>query len=408
MLNDAAVRAARPRAAAYKIADERGLHLFVAPNGRRSFRLKFRYQGREQLLTIGTWPEISLADARARRDVAREQLARGEDPRPAQVCEIVQIRNFEDAARAWHRHQLARWTAVHAADVLQSLERDIFPVIGAMPMAAITPPVVLAVIRTVEARGSIETARRLRQRISTVFAFAVSEGWAQHDPAAIVAKALQPPALKRQQPALIEIDAARELLAAAELVDAAPATKLASTFLALTAVRLAAVRGASWSEFEGVDWSGDLVGPTQPIWRVPAERMKLAAAKKSSSSNDHLVPLVPAAVQLLRAARALAGNDQIEGGLVFAGRFGNNPIGEAAIGALYDRAGFRGRHVPHGWRATFSTVLNERFPNDNSAIDRALAHAAKDKVEAAYNRARHLARRRFLYQRWADLLLRPI
>ncbi|WP_267396734.1 MULTISPECIES: integrase arm-type DNA-binding domain-containing protein [unclassified Sphingomonas] len=396
MLTNAAVKAARPRAAAYKLADFGGLHLYVAPNGRKSFRMRFRWQSKEQLLTFGTVPEVSLDAARARCDEARERLDRGEDPREAPVCEIAQAR-FDAIAGRWHSHMRRRWTAVHAGDVLASLERDIFPAIGAMPIKAITVPVVLSALRVIEERGSLETARRVRQRISAVFGFAMAEDLVDQDPAAIVGRALMPPAPARHHPALLEIEGARELLAAAELVDAAPAVNLASRFLALTAVRLAAVRGARWEEIEDLDGEA-------PLWRIPAARMKLAAAKKLEARNDHLVPLSRQAVELLRVARNMHRTDANLHRLIFPGRAGGQ-IGEAAIGALYDRAGFAGRHVPHGWRATFATILNERCPGDHTAIDRALAHAPKDKVAAAYDRSEQLARRAQLFQAWADELV---
>ncbi|MEH3103420.1 MAG: integrase arm-type DNA-binding domain-containing protein [Sphingomonas phyllosphaerae] len=410
MLTNAAVKAARARASAYKIADERGLHLFVAPTGRKSFRWRFRFAGQEQLLTIGQWPEISLDAARARAEAAREQLGRGVDPRTAPA-----VMTFERAARTWHAQQLAGWTAVHAADVLASLEADVFPAIGADELDAIDAPAVLRIVRSIEQRGAIQTARRVRQRISDVFALAVSEGWAQADPAAIVGRALARAPAARHHPALTTIEEARALLAAAELVDAGAPVKLASRFLALTAVRLAAVRGARWCEIENLD--GDA-----PVWRIPAARMKLAATKKLDADNDHLVPLAPAAVAVLRAARApnmhlkdayvhqehanLHGN-----GLIFPGRDGRSPIGEGTINALYGRTHFAGRHVVHGWRATFSTVMNEQRPADRQVIDQALGHVLKHddgttaKVEGAYNRAKHLAPRRRLFEEWAEILI---
>ncbi|KQR83458.1 tyrosine-type recombinase/integrase [Sphingomonas sp. Leaf343] len=403
MLTNAAVKAARPRVAAYKLADQGGLHLYVAPTALKSWRLRFRIDGREQLLTVGSWPEISLDAARARCAQAREQLGRGEDPRQARGEIDAKVLAFEYVSRRWHAHMLPRWTAVHAADVLASLERDVFPAIGAMPIGAITTPVVLNALRSVEERGRLETARRVRQRISAVFTFAIAEGIADHDPAAIVARALTPPAPARHQPALLDVAGARELLAAADRVDASASIKLASRFLALTAVRLAAVRGARWSEIEDLDGSA-------PVWRVPASRMKLKVAKKADEKNDHVVPLAPAAVELLRAARAIMHSGDanmhwedanLHDPLIFPGRDGGRPIGEAAIGALYDRAGFAGRHVPHGWRATFSTVMNERGDFDGDLIERALAHAAKDKVKAAYDRSEHQVRLRRLFDAWA-------
>ncbi|MDX3908438.1 MAG: integrase arm-type DNA-binding domain-containing protein [Sphingobium sp.] len=401
MLSNAAVKSARPMARAYKMFDERGLHLYVAPTGLRAWRMKYRHQGKEKLLTFGRWPDLSLAEAREHCTAARDRLALGEDPSASPATRAdVQICTFESMARAWHQHHRSRWTDRHAEDVLDSLVRDAFPSIGSMAIGTITPPDVLRALRLVEGRGSVETARRLRQRISAVFAYAISVGETTQDPATIVAKALQPPAIKRHQPALIDLDEVRALLDAAELVDAKPIVKLASRFLALTAVRMAALRGATWDEFDDIDWDGTFIGPLRPTWRVPAARMKLAKAKKANASFAHLVPLSLQAVEVLRAARAIAGG----GGLVFRAGAKNLPLGSAAVGEIYVRAGFAGRHVPHGWRASFSTVLNERFPDERAAIDRALAHVPKDKVEAAYNRAEQLGRRRRLYQRWADLL----
>lgn len=393
MLTNAAVKAARPRAAAYKLADAGGLHLYVAPTGLRSWRWRFRLAGKEQLLTIGSFPDVGLDQARTARDKARELLDRGDDPRAARAGDDPKVRAFEYIARRWHAHKAPRWTAVHADDVMASLQRDAFPAIGDMPIASITVPVVLNALRLIEERGSLETARRVQQRISAVFAFAMAEDLIDTNPAAIVARALTPPAPVRNHAALLRIEDARELLAAAEVVDVAPIVKLASRFLALTAVRLAAVRGARWEEIEDLD--GDA-----PTWRVPAARMKMAAVKKLDPKNDHVVPLSHQAVAVLRAARGAGGG----AGLVFPGRHETRPLAEAAIGGLYDRAGFAGRHVPHGWRATFATILNERFPTEHVAIDRALAHSPKDKVAAASDRSKQLAGRRRLFQAWADEL----
>jgi len=239
----------------------------------------------------------------------------------------------------------------------------------------------------------------VRQRISAVFAYAMAEDLVDQDPAAIVSRALTPPAPAQHHPALLEIEDARALLAAAELVDVAPIVKLASRFLALTAVRFAAVRGARWEEIEDLDGAA-------PLWRVPAARMKLAAAKKLDAKNDHAVPLSRQAVALLREVRAIMHQDDANmHGLIFdcgAGRM----IGEKSIGTLYDRAGFEGRHVPHGWRATFSTLMNEKAQGaDGDVVERALAHTPKDKVKAAYDRSAQLQRLRDLFQEWADLLV---
>ncbi|MFB0875442.1 MULTISPECIES: tyrosine-type recombinase/integrase [unclassified Sphingobium] len=391
-LSNAAVKAARPRPRAYKIFDDRGLFLFVKPNGLRSWRLRYRFDGREKLLCLGQWPDLQLVDARASAEEARGLVAMGVDPAvQKRRSTALQIRTFESVARAWHAQSLEHWTERHAQDVLDSLVRDVFPELGPIPISAIGAPAVLQVLRDVEARGSIETARRIRQRISAVFCFAIAEGMVDQDPAAVVARALRPTPIARRQPALTDIDDARALLAACERAGGPPIVRLASRFLALTAVRMGALLGARWEEFEQLD--GDA-----PLWRIPAERMKLKKARKADPANDHIVPLCPQAVAALRDLSEKYG--VLRTSVVF-------PMAPSAIGALYKRAGYAGRHVPHGWRASFSTIMNERFPLERAAIDLALAHAPADmsKVERAYNRAEMLDQRRSLFLRWGELLI---
>lgn len=392
MLTPAAVKAARPQARAYLMADAGGLRLRVAPTGIKSWQLRIRHGRREQLVTLGQFPALSLADARARRDAARVDVAAGRDPAAPVPA------TFEAAAHAWLEHRRVDWSPVHAADVLRSLERDVFLAIGTAAIAAVTTPELTRILRAVEARGARESARRLLQRIDGVFRFAQAEGWCADNPAEPVGEALRKPPAAERQPAIVSIERARALVAAVDALPARRIVQLASTFLALTGVRLAALLGARWDEIEQLDGA-------EPLWRVPAARMKLGVEKKRRAENDHLVPLSPQAVAVLMAVR-----DHLAGagkpiGLIFVGADGAE-LDEAAIGALYHRAGFAGEHVPHGWRATLSTILNEDLgPAWEGAIDRALAHASKDKVEAAYNRSLQLERRRSIFVRWGDLLL---
>lgn len=406
MLTIAAVKAARPQARAYKLGDAGGLFLFVAPGGLKSWRVKYRFGGREQLIVVGRHPGLSLADARARRDALREQLLRGENPARSARREAgaaVETRtDFESVARAWHAHQRDLWSAVHARDVIGSLERDVFPTIGALELSAIDAPAVLRCLRAIEARGRVETARRVRQRISAVFGFAIPEGLATLDPAAIVRRSLLPRPIEEQHPAIVDIDALRALLAAIDRAPATAAARGAVCLLALTSARLAAVLGMRWDEIEGIDWSTGAVDDGS--WRIPPARMKLSRAKKAIARFEHVVPLSRQAVTVLVRARAISDG----GPLVFPGRRPGAPIGGRTVRDLHDAAATMtggDRHVPHGWRASFSTVMNEQYREDRAAIDLALAHAPKDKVEAAYNRAEHLDRRRVLMQAWADLIL---
>lgn len=387
MLTNAAVKAARPMARAYKMFDERGLHLFVAPTGLRAWRLKYRFQRREKLLSLGRYPEISLGEAREAADQARAMLARGRDPSTERHA-FSSAEQLETIARAWHAHRRPRWSDRHAADVMASLERDVFPRLGKNLITEIDATAVLGLVQGIEARGSLETARRVRQRLDQIFSFAIARQLATTNPAALVAGELAAAPAVRHHPALLRIEEVRGLLEAAELVDVAPIAKAASRVLALTAVRMATLRAARWDEIE------DLDGP-EPLWRIPAAKMKLTRARKADVQNDHLVPLSPPAAEILRALRE---NGYDTHSPIF-------PISASSIGRLYARAGYAGRHVPHGWRASFSTILNEHFPAERVVIDRALAHVPKDKVEAAYNRAQQLEMRRDLFRRWAELLI---
>lgn len=398
-LTMAAAKAAGPRARAYKLFDGGGLFLHVAPTGTRTWRVKHRRGGREQLATLGRFPALSLAEARARRDALRANL--GSTP-SSLVVDNRQADTFEQVARAWHAHQAPRWSDSHAARVLAGLERHVFPRLGERPIGAIAAAELLAVLRPLEARGRGDAAKRLRQRLSAVFGYAIAHDLAAADPAARLGSALAGAGLARPMPALTDPAECRALLAACDhLAGAGKMIRLASRFLALTAVRLAAVRGMRWSEVHDLDGAA-------PLWIVPAARMKLTRAKKGDSRFDHAVPLSPQAVGVLRAAAKLQFGDanlharnipgNIPDALVF-------PIGAGALRALYARTPFAGRHVPHGWRASFATILNEDLgPQWRGDIDRALAHSPKDKVEAAYNRAQLLDRRRALFARWGELL----
>ena len=400
MLSNSALKSARPKLRAYKLWDAQGLHLFVAPTGLRAWRVRIRADRREAVISLGSWPDVSLDDAREAASLARGMIVRGATPKvvSAKMAERLaqSAITLEQLARDWHAHRRDRWTAVHAADVLASLERHVFPAIGEDLAGAITTPQLLRLLGQIARTGAAETARRIAQRLSAIFRFALARSIVDADPAAGLVREVATGAPAQRQPALADLGEARALLDAADRARVAPAIRLASRFLALTAVRLAAVRGARWEEIEGVDWSADGPAPAA-LWRIPAARMKMAVAKKADAANDHLVPLSATAVEVLRQARAIGGAE-----LIF--HRGGRAIGAGAIGALYDRCGFAGRHVPHGWRATFSTALNEQFPDERFAIDRALAHVQASAVEAAYNRAQHLDRRRWLFDRWAELL----
>lgn len=391
MLTEAKARNAKPGLKPAKLPDSGGLYLHVTPAGGRHWRMRYKIGGKEQTLSMGPYPAVTLAAARDGRDAAKALLRVGRDPAGGKRLEKLSnaantALTFEAVARRWYDQAAPTWTPIHASDVIGSLERDVFPAIGGLPIRDLTAPVILNVLRQIEARRAIETARRIRQRISAVFAFGIATGITDGDPAAVV-KGAMAPLVKGRQPAIIDLADARAMLGQAEATAAHPLTKLALRMLALTSVRPGELRAAAWDEFE------DLDGPA-PVWRLSAERMKMKRA--------HAVPLSRQAVEVLAAARSMSGR----GPMVFPnGRRAHRPMSENAIGYLLNRAGYAGRHVPHGWRATFSSAMNERYPADRYILDLMLAHAPKDRVEAAYNRATHMERRRELAQLWADLLL---
>lgn len=403
MLTDAKVRNAKPRPKPYKLSDTNRLFLFVAPAGGKLWRWNYTFDGKNKTMAFGAYPLVSLADARAKRDDAYAILSEGRDPAVAKKLRIeanleASRQTFERVARQWHETVKSQWAKRHANDVMRSLERDVFPAIGDLPVADLTPPLILAALREIEARGSIETAKRVLQRITAVFGFAIAEGLVKTDPSERLDAALKP--LRRgRQPAILKLAPLKEMILAAEEEDARPVTRLALRFLALTAVRPNELRGARWDEFE--DLNGD-----EPLWRIPSARMKGDLDRKEEVGGDHLVPLTPQAIGVLRAVWPLTG----EGVLVFpSARHMHQPMSENAIGYLLNRAGYHGHHVPHGFRAAFSTIMNEWAERhgkegDRAIIDLRLAHVPKGKVEGAYNRAAYMPRRRELAQIWADML----
>ena len=403
MLTDVACRKAAPKDKAYKLADSNGLYLYVLPSGYRSWRWKYRFGGKEKRVVFGPYPDVSLIEAREFRTEAARSVRRGIDPsiekRQRGAAAIARAgATFEQLARDWHESQKSVWSPRHAEDVLHRFEQDVFPRLGKMPIADITPPIVLEVLRVVEKRGAIETSRRLRQRISEVFAQAIATGIAISDPAAGLARALKKPR-KGKFPAVRTVEQAQELLKTTEAQAGHPLTKLASRLLALTAVRSGVLRLAEPREFEGLDGK-------EPIWRIPAAKMKLVLERKEDHGFEFIVPLSRQAVATVKVAMSFSGS----GPLIFRSvRHPRRPISDSTIGKAYRDAGYSGIHVPHGWRSTFSTVMNELAEEKNRVGDRAiidlmLAHVPAG-VEAAYNRAAYMPRRRELAQEWSDMLL---
>lgn len=402
MLSDLACRKAMPRDKAYKLADSNGLHLYITPSGFKSWRWKYRYAKKEKQLVLGPYPELSLTQARELRVDAARMLRQGIDPalqrrQQRAAREAAADSSFKTWALRWIEQQEAVWTPRYKRLIEQRFEADVYPRIGSLPLSGITVPMVLEVLRPIERRGAVETAHRVRQRIDEVFTTAIAAGVDTANPAASTARALAKPS-KGRFPAVRTVKEAREVLRATEALPGHPLTKLASRFLALTAARSQMVRAAEPSEFEDLD--GDA-----PIWRVPAAKMKLLQERKDDPAFEFILPLSRQAVETVRAAMQLSG----KAALIFRSiRHPRRPLSDSTISKAYREAGFAGVHVPHGWRSTFSTVMNELAKlegrdHDHAVIDLMLAHQPKG-VEARYNRAAYMPRRREIAQRWADLL----
>ncbi len=385
-LTATAVKNARPRAKAQRLYDTDGLYLEIAPAGGKWWRLSYRHDGKRKLLSLGTYPDVTLEKARRRRDAAREQIADGIDPSAQRKAEkkAEQAReegSFEAVAREWYGKQAATWVPSHARDVMRRLEANLFPELGALPIAEITAPTLLAAVRKIEARGAHDLAHRVLQVASQVFRYGVATGRCERDPAPDLRGALTPN-VKVHQAAVTpdELPALLRVIRGYDLIGD-QATGLGLQLLALTFVRTNELIGAEWKEI-------DLDGA---MWIVPAARMKM--------NREHVVPLSRQAVAVLRELQALAGGSRF----VFPGRNRDKPISNnTLLFALY-RLGYKGQMTGHGFRAVASTVLNESgFRHD--VIERQLAHVETNAVRGAYNRAQYLPERQKMMQQWADML----
>ncbi len=387
MLTDTAIRRAKPEPKARKLFDERGLYLIVTPGGGKWWRFKYRFHGTEKLLALGVYPDVSLKDARERRDEARRKIAAGIDPaaEKKQANEAAKAHSsgsFEAVAREWFEKFSPNWVAEHSAIVIRRLETNVLPWLGARPIGEITAPELLTVLRRIEARGALEVAHRIKQVCGQVFRYAVATGRAQRDPTGDLRGALPTPREKHHAALTRPADVAA-LMRAIAAYQGSFVTRCALRLSALTFVRPGELRKAEWSE---IDFD-------EGIWRIAAARMKMR--------RDHLVPLSKQAIEVLRELRPLTGS----GRYLFPGaRTAGRPMSENAVTAALRYMGYDGDQMTaHGFRTLASTLLNEMgWAGD--AIERQLAHAERDGVRDAYNRAEYLVERRRMMQAWADYL----
>ncbi|HET7561690.1 MAG TPA: integrase arm-type DNA-binding domain-containing protein [Rhodanobacteraceae bacterium] len=386
MLTLPAVKNARPRTKPYKLADGMGLSLLVEPTGAKLWRYRFRYGGKESMLSFGAWPEVSIADARAQRDDARRQLREGVNPSAARKHarierEVASGNTFHAVAADWIEANKNQWLESHKQRLQRSLDRDILPTLGDRPIADITAAEVLAVVRKVEKRDALDQAKRVLQRLTSIFALGVSSMRCPANPARELRGALKK-APRVTHRASLSLDALPDYFQRFDRLKADPVTRAALALLPLTVVRVSELVNAPWSEFD-LDAA---------LWIIPAERMKMA--------REHRVPLSRQAVEILRTLRAIADN-----ALVFPSPL--NPRQPLSINAplvALRRMGYAaGELTLHGWRSTFSTWAYESG-YDGNVIEITLAHVDKNAVRGAYNNATYMDKRRQLLQDWAGLL----
>jgi integrase len=397
-LTNTAVKGAKPRDKQWKLSDGGGLHLLIHPNGSKYWRLKFRYAGKEKVLALGIYPEISLAKARLLQSEAKTLLHNGTDPslvrkQQKRTGRINAENTFEAIALDWFEQQKGLWSKGHADRVLISLEQDAFPYIGYRPIAELTPPDILEVIRKVESRDALDVAGRILQRCSAICRYAVQTGRAQMNPASELKGVLKTRKVKHR-PAVTRAELP-EFLRQISSYDGHAITRFALKLLNLTFVRPAELRFSKWKEFE----------IEKKIWRVPGERFDIEGNQVPGMKMgaEHLVPLSRQALELLEEIRLFSG----QGELVFPGeRSRKKPISEnTMLYALY-RMGYKGRATAHGFRTTASSILNEEGFNPD-AVERQLSHVERNQVRGAYtHHAKYLKERTTMMQWWGDYLER--
>lgn len=385
-LTDIAVRSAKPAEKPIKLFDERGLFLLISPAGGKWWRLKYRFGGKEKLLSLGTYPDVGLKDARAKRDEARKLLADGVDPGENRKAQKIATQNraansFEVVTREWYGKHAPNWADHHGSRIIRRFERDIFPWLGGRPIAEITPPELLAVVRRIEERGAVETAHRALANCGQVFRYAVATGRAERDPSGDLKGAL-PPVKAAHFAAVTDPKDVGRLLRTLDSYQGTLTVASALRLAPLVFVRPGELRAAEWNQ----------VDLDAAEWRYTV----------SKTGTQHIVPLASQAVAILKELQALTGN----GRFVFPGaRMNGRPMSDNAI-----LAAMRSLCIPkdemsgHGFRAMARTILDEVLGVRPELIEHQLAHAVKDPNGRAYNRTAHLPERRKMMQQWADYL----
>lgn len=390
-----AIRNAAPREKLYRLADGSGLHVEVMPNGAKYWRLRYRYPagGKEKMLGLGVFPDVTLAEAREAAGVARRTLANGIDPSAQRKVEkvtrgLATENTLEAITREWLELKRPDWAETYAEKVVLRFENDVFPWLGSRPIGDVAAPEILGMLKRVIERGTRDTAHRIRRTLSQVFRYAISTSRAERDPAADLKGSL-PGLIKRKYPSIKDPERLGELLRAIAVYSGTYVVRAALQIAPRVFTRPGELRFAEWSEF-------DLV---KAEWRVPGARLKGLTIHKDSA-EPLIVPLATQVVEMLKELRSLTGKARY----VFPGALSaKRPMSENTINAAFARMGFKGEIVGHGLRHTASTALNE-LRWDGDAIERQLAHKDKDAIRDIYNDAQYMAERRMMMQAWSDYL----
>ena len=394
-LTEIAVKKAKPAERPIRMFDGGGMYLEVQPSGSKWWRHKFRFGGKEKLLSLGVYPETGLAEARKRRNEARELLARGIDPSIVrQAQKMVRTRpvadSFEAVAREWHAKKQSGWSKDHSARTLRRMDDNVFPWLGAQHINTVTAPMLLAVIRRVESRGAIETAHTIMQQCGQVFRYGIATGRCERNPAPDLRDALKPVIVTHMA---AETDPKRVGGLMRSIADYAghPVTRAALVFSALVFQRPGNVRAAEWSE----------VDLEVAMWSVPSGKIKRTVQGKLSG-RPHRIPLSTQAVAELRELQKLTGH----GRFVFPSLLtGERCMSENTVNTALRRMGYSKTDMTaHGFRAMARTILVEKLNMHPEIIEAQLAHGKSGPLGAAYDRAEYMDQRRSMMQTWADYL----
>nr|ELR5252502.1 integrase arm-type DNA-binding domain-containing protein [Providencia rettgeri] len=398
-LTDAKVRAAKPLDKSYKLTDGDGMHLMVHTNGSKYWRLQYRFGGKQKMLALGIYPEISLAEAREKRDAARKLIANGFDPseKRKEVKEEQQkeFNTFEKVARDWHATN-KKWSEGHSHRVLKSLEDNIFAAIGKRNIAELKTRDLLEPIKAVEMSGRLEVAARLQQRVTAIMRYAVQSGLIDYNPAQDMAGAVATG--KRVHRAALELKRLPEFLQRIDAYKGRPLTKLAVKLTLLVFIRSSELRFARWDE---IDFES-------AMWTIPAEREAIEGVKHSHRGSKmrttHLVPLSRQAIEILKQIYQFSGNHE----LIFIGDHNpRKPMSENTVNNALRVMGYdtKTEVCGHGFRTMACSSLIESGLWSKDAVERQMSHQERNSVRAAYiHKAEHIEERRLMVQWWADYL----